>query len=115
VKELTDAWIPHEAAISRFSEKWERPVIFTEYGYMSVDHCTSEPWASGDNRRNEMNETAQANALKAVHLTFMDKPYWAGSFLWKWFPNMRGGEGYNNRDYTPQGKMAEEVLRAVFN
>jgi hypothetical protein len=27
------------------------------------------------------------------------------------FPNMRGHEGYPERDYTPQGKMAEEILR----
>jgi len=40
--------------------------------------------------------------------------WWAGGFLWKWFPNGEGGEGYNDRDYTPQGKKAEQILKECY-
>ncbi|MCB9332001.1 MAG: hypothetical protein H6574_13045 [Lewinellaceae bacterium] len=62
-------------------------------------------------RNRPINEQAQANCLEALLSTMQAEPWWAGGFLWKWFPNGRGHEGYPERDYTPQGKVGEAVLR----
>lgn len=112
VDALKTAWEPHRAALQTFSEKWERPVLFTEYGYLSVDSCAYRTWELEDRIRSlPVNEQAQANALQACLETFWLQPFWAGGFLWKWFPFMEGHEGYPAKDYTPQGKLAEEVLK----
>lgn len=112
VEALKAAWKPICQRLRTLSQKVDRPVLFTEFGYLSVDGCGWRNWEleRGIEARS-INEHAQANCLEALFETFHAEPWWAGGFLWKWFPNMRGHEGYPERDYTPQGKLGEWVLR----
>ncbi len=115
VAALKKAWTPHLEKLKAFSEQIGRPVLFTEYGYLSVDGCAYNTWElEGRIRSLDINEQAQANALQACFETFFVQPFWAGGFLWKWFPNMQGHEGYPAKDYTPQGKKAAEVLSRFY-
>ncbi len=115
VKTLVEAWQSPKTAIRDFQAKINKPVIFTEYGYLSVDACAHKTWEL-ESRIHDLsiNELAQANALEALYTTFWNEPYWQGGFLWKWFPNMQGHEGYPEKDYTPQGKLAEKILMTWF-
>jgi len=111
IEALQEKWLPHKNLIAEVADRFKRPILFTEYGYLSVDGCANKTWEiEGKIRSVSKNEQAQANALHALFATFWDQPYWAGGFLWKWFPNMRGHEGYPAKDYTPQGKIAEQTL-----
>lgn len=109
---LQEAWKPIRDRLRDFSAAQKKPVLFTEWGYLSVDGCGWRNWEleQGIENRN-INQQAQANCMEAMLSTFQPEAWWAGSFLWKWFPNMRGHEGYPERDYTPQGKLAEETLK----
>lgn len=112
VSELKEAWKPIRERLKAFSEKYQKPVLFTECGYLSVDGCGWRNWELEQNiASRNINQQAQANCIEALLSTFQPEPWWAGSFLWKWFPNMQGHEGYPERDYTPQGKLAENVLK----
>ena len=62
----------------------------------------------------KINQQAQANALQALFETFYGEEFWAGGFIWKWFPEGQGHEGYPAKDYTPQGKLAENILRDFY-
>lgn len=112
VSALKKAWRPICQRLGAYSQKWNKPVLFTEFGYLSVDGCGWRNWEleNGIDRR-PVNEQAQANCLEALLSTLQTERWWAGGFLWKWFPNMRGHEGYPERDYTPQGKQGEITLR----
>ena len=112
VDALRNAWQPIVDQLRAFSKAQGKPVLFTEFGYLSVDSCGWRNWEleRGIEQR-IINEPAQANCYEALFSTFCREDWWAGGFLWKWFPNMRGHEGYPERDYTPQGKAAEAVLR----
>ncbi len=115
VAELKKAWQTPAEEMERVQQKFKKPIIFTEYGYMSVDGCAGKIWEIEPNIQNiAVNETAQANAVQAVNEFFAKKKWWAGGFIWKWFPEMQGHEGYPAKDYTPQGKEAEVVLRKFF-
>lgn len=115
IEALKKAWAPHQKAIRNFYNKVKKPIVFTEYGYLSVDGCAYNTWELESKvEQLSINEVAQANAIQAILETFWDEPYWYGGFIWKWFPNMRGGEGYNNRDYTPQGKKGHEILKNIY-
>ncbi len=112
VSALRTAWQPIRDRLKAFSEQQGKPVLFTEFGYLSVDSCGWRNWELErgiEGRR--INEQAQANCYEALFSVFRPEPWWAGGFLWKWFPNMRGHEGYPERDYTPQGKMGERVVK----
>lgn len=112
VERLKSAWQPIRERLRDFSRQQDRQVLFTEFGYLSVDSCGWRNWEleRGIGKRN-INEQAQANCLEALFSVFQQETWWAGGFLWKWFPNMRGHEGYPERDYTPQGKKGEQVLK----
>lgn len=112
VDSLRKAWRPIREQLRTFSNQHQKPILFTEFGYLSVDSAGWRTWEleRGVEER-AINQTAQANCLEALFSTFQAEPWWAGGFLWKWFPNMQGHEGYPERDYTPQGKQGEGVLR----
>ena len=116
VKQLKKSWVPIRKEIRKHAEKIQKPILFTEFGYLSVDGCTYNTWElEGRVKQLKINEAAQANAIDALFETFWDEPYWAGGFLWKWFPNMKGHEGYVDKDYTPQGKEGYEVLKKWYS
>ncbi len=112
VAELKKVWKPVEKKIRKFSRRQGKPVLFTEYGYLTVDGCAYQSWEL-EKKINDLNtnQTAQANAIDALLSTFYEADYWAGGFLWKWFPDGMGHEGYVDKDYTPQGKKSLDVLR----
>jgi hypothetical protein len=111
VSELIKAWQPIKHDLKTFSLSHNKRMLFTEFGYLSVDHCAHKTWElEADIHQANVNEKAQANALNAIFETFFNEDFWAGGFLWKWFPNGHGHEGYPDKDYTPQNKLAEGIL-----
>lgn len=112
VEELVRAWRKPERAIRTFAYEQKKPVLFTEFGYLSVDRTAYNHWErEAEIKQLAVNEQAQANALQALFEVFWAKNYWHGGFLWKWFPNNQGHEGYPEKDYTPQGKLAATTLQ----
>lgn len=115
VASLREAWLPIKNRLKEFSKKVDRPILFTEYGYLSVDGCGWRNWELEDGiQQRNINEQAQVNCFEALFETFGSESWWAGGFLWKWFPNGQGHEGYPERDYTPQNKKGEQVLKQYF-
>ena len=118
VDELKIAWVGKKEQIKAVSVKYDKPVIFTEFGYLSVDGCAYEHW-NLEPKRDQLksNEQGQANAYQALLETFMPESWYSGCFLWKWYPNKKAnmGEGSWSKDYTPQGKLAEQVFKQIFS
>ncbi len=112
VAELEKAWTPHINAVRNFQKKQQKPVLFTEFGYMPIDSCTYQSWEIEKRRRNmDINEVSQANAIDALFTVFWKEEWWAGGFLWKWFPEVKATEGNHIKDYSPQGKKAIGILQ----
>jgi hypothetical protein len=115
VDSLVAAWQPIVSRLEAFQKKLNKPILFTEYGYHSVDGCGWRNWELESKiDQLALNELAQSRCFEALYQVFHTKPWWQGCFLWKWFPNMRGHEGYPEKDYTPQGKQGEMVLKSWF-
>jgi len=115
IKQLKKAWEPIKRKIIKRQSEIDRPIIFTEYGYMSIDGCAGKAWELEKERdQRSINQQAQANAVEALFQSFWEEPWWAGGFIWKWFPKMEGHEGYPDKDYTPQGKLSQTVLESWF-
>lgn len=111
VEDLQIKWKPITKQLEKISNNHQKKIVFTEFGYLSVDGAAGKTWLLEKNvKRLAVNEQAQANSYSALFSVFENEAYWGGGFLWKWFPFGQGGEGYNERDYTPQGKKAEQIL-----
>ena len=116
INELLKKWEKYKYDFRKLNKKWNKKIIFTEFGYLSVDYCANKTWELEKKVKTlPVNELAQANALDALFQSFWNEDFWAGGFLWKWFPNGQGHEGYIERDYTPQGKIAEEIIKKWYS
>ncbi len=116
VDDLKKAWKPTVNTLRKYAQKQERQIIFTEFGYLSVDGCCGKTWELEKKvKRLPINEQCQANGLEALFSTFEQEDWWAGGFLWKWFPNGMGHEGYIPRDYTPQQKLSQQTLKTYYS
>jgi hypothetical protein len=116
VSELAEAWKPHFEQLKSFQKKEKKPILFTEFGYMPIDSCAYRSWEIEKRRRNmDINEESQANAIDALFTVFWKEPWWAGGFLWKWFPDLRKDSPNQSKDYTPQGRKGALVLRKWYD
>ena len=103
-------WLQHKDTIHNFSQKYNKPILFTEYGYRSVDFAGRQPWRS-DREMNQVNFEAQKNATQALLETFWDEDWFAGGFVWKWFHDAERTGGEDASQFSPQNKPAQAILR----
>lgn len=113
VESCRQAWEPHKKAVEALAEKWSKPVLFTEYGYRSVAYTGKEPW-NADRAMSEVNLQAQCNALESLFQEFWEESWFAGGFLWKWFPDHQQAGGKDDSQYTVQNKPAENLLKNYY-
>ncbi len=113
VLDFRNGWKNHKQNISNFRKTYNKPVLFTEYGYRSVFFTGKEPWNS-DRNLGEINLKNQENALRAIYQEFWNEPWFSGGFVWKWFIDHNKVGGKTNTMFTPQNKPAETVLRELY-
>jgi hypothetical protein len=113
VADFEIGWKPHKTQIMRIQSKYKKPIIFTEFGYRSVNYTGKEPWQS--NRiQGDVNLQAQSNGLQAIYNQFWKEDWFAGGFIWKWFHSHNEVGGKNNNRFTPQNKPAEKLLSELY-
>jgi hypothetical protein len=114
--DLQEQWQPILKKLRRLSNQTQKPVAFTEFGYLSVDGCAGKTWELEKKRRElSKNEQTQAIAYEALFSSVWNEKWWAGGFVWKWYPEQFGREGHTDKDYTPQNKQAEKTLTTWFD
>ncbi len=113
VIDFENGWQPHKKEIIEIQKRYKRKVLFTEFGYRSVDFTGKKPW---DFNRviDNVNLQAQVNGLQAIHNQFWNEDWFAGGFIWKWFIDHEDSGGENDNRFTPQNKPAEELLRKLY-
>ena len=107
---LQKGWQLHKNKIVALTKKLGRKVLFTEYGYRSMDYTVKEPWDSS-RKGKVLNLKAQEVALQALFNEFWKEEWFAGGFIWKWFHKYEKSGGLENNQFTPQNKPAEEIVR----
>lgn len=114
VQVLAEAWVPYKEALRSCALKFRKPVLFTEFGYRSMDYNARSPWDSSRDIAT-VNHGAQVNALQALGSEIWTEKWFAGGFLWKWFPFHDRAGGMDNNRFTVQNKPAQEVIRSLYD
>jgi hypothetical protein len=114
ILECLEGWEQHKKVIRELSEKYNKPIIFTEFGYRSVDYSAKEPWKS-DRSMTSVNLKAQSNATQALFEAFWHEEWFAGGFVWKWFHKHKASGGENNNQFTPQNKPVETIIKNQYS
>jgi hypothetical protein len=106
------AWMPVVARLEKLSHCTHKPIVFTEVGYKSVAGSLREPWAWDEDGEQDLE--IQRQAYEALFGAVWDRPWFGGTFIWKWHPRLAEGYGRAGNDFTPQGKPALDVLRRQY-
>lgn len=114
LEECLEGWKNHKQDVKSVSNKYNKLILFTEYGYRSVDFSGKAPWKS-DRSMNQVNLEAQSNTTEALFQTFWKEDWFAGGFIWKWFHNYSKSGGKNNHQFTPQNKPVETLIRKQYS
>ncbi len=106
VEELVSAWRPVKERLRRWQSRWNKPLLFTEIGYMSQSGVAGHPWNYVSEEPLDLE--AQRRCYEALRLAWEGEDRFAGLYLWIWEPDKLG---MADRGYNFAGKPAEGVVR----
>ena len=124
-EELDSAWLKRRESLTRLSQRWQRPLYFTELGYFNASSAARTPWAPhpGDLR----DEDLQARCFKAFKKAWGDVRELARFSVWSVHPEgagFYGDPGLSGPRFVseilpsitdnPLGNPAEKILRELF-
>lgn len=95
----------------KISREAQRPLLFTEIGFRSIQSPWINPHADADGR--SFNEDHQDWCYETVFKAIEGKDWVHGIFWWKW-PSYLEYQGRENTSFTPNMKKAEETVRQYF-
>lgn len=107
---LKTGWQKWKPAMANLSKEKGKPILFTEFGYRSMDYTAKKPWLV-DRNDEGVNLDAQVNATQAIFDEFWKENWFAGGYIWKWFIWHDEVGGDKDNRFTPQNKPAEATLK----
>ncbi|PWJ44913.1 glycoside hydrolase family 113 [Sediminitomix flava] len=108
---LYNGWNEVKNELNRFSEEWNRPILFTEFGFQNMDYTADGHWKH-DTDTLSINEKGQELALQSTFDCFWEENWFAGGFLWKWFPSAT--DRSDRKEFSPQNKAAEVTIQNFY-
>ena len=109
-KALHGGWNKHKSKMKKVADSLNKKILFTEFGYRSVDYSASKPWEI-DYSKTSVNLEGQSIALQVLFDQLWKEDWFAGGFIWKWFIDYKKSGGIHNSRFTPQNKPAEEIVK----
>ena len=113
INEIKAGWSQWKNEMKTLSDSVNKKILFTEFGYRSVDFSGKEPWNS-DQTLKGVNLKAQSNLFNVIFEELWNEEWFAGGYLWKWFIDHERVGGFDNHMFTPQNKPAESIIRANY-
>jgi hypothetical protein len=102
--------------LADYSKRLNRPVLFTDFGFRSVDHTAWESDAMPSIQHElflHTNPLGQVHAFRSFFKVFWTQEWVKGGWIFKWEPRLPVFATTGN-GYTPQGKAALDVIKAWF-
>jgi hypothetical protein len=98
------------ADMAALSERFGKPIVFTEVGYASTPDALVRPWTSGG----AYAAAPQQRAYEALFSALHDRCWLRGTYIWDWPADPTAG-GPGDGGYTPRGKPAEATIRRWYS
>lgn len=90
--------------IEAFARSHGKPVMFGEIGYQSAIGAAQRPFFK--EKFNGVDEQLQADLYQTALTLFEGQSWWLGAIWWEYLV----GPPKDDHDYTPRGKLAEQLL-----
>ena len=122
VVDIQNAYKSIKTKLSNLSAVENKPILFTEYGFRSINFAAWKAWELPDFITNQSayNPTAQINGYQAFFDTFWEENWVAGGFFWVWeivrqVDIDNGNEAtYLNSDWSINYKPVLNVIKSVY-
>ncbi len=102
--------------VRELSALWNKPVVFTEFGYTTRRDPALRPWEWPEHLENVViDELAQADAYRGLLGPAIDEPWLAGAFVWRTYSDPDDVSQETEWGFSPRGKLAELVLRDAYS
>ncbi|MEM9934453.1 MAG: hypothetical protein AAF824_12590 [Bacteroidota bacterium] len=110
-KELISTFTETAQKAEAISKKFDRPLLFTEIGFRSIQAPWMHPHAEAGDAA--FNEQDQRLAYEAVCAVLAPSDWMKGIFWWKW-PSYTSYHTEESKSFTPMGKAAQQVVEEWF-
>jgi len=117
IKQVKEGWKQHVEVLETLAKKHDRPILFTELGYRSDIESTIKPWEWADNSNDSTVITSYSTqnvAFEAFFQCLWDKEWFAGAYFWQWHIPSKEGDLYEEKNFSPRFKPAENTLAKWF-
>lgn len=108
---VLNSWRNIRSEIRKVSQRVNKKVIITEYGYRNISYAGQHPWVHDDGKPIPPNYKAQVNLYEAFFKAFWNESWIMGGFGWNWL-YVEQSDG--NTDFSVQGKPAIEVVTKYY-
>ena len=107
VDEIVRRWQEIQKDLLTFQRKVNKPLLFLEVGWCSLENAAHEPW---DYTRTELDVDLdlQKRLYQGFFQAWYRHPALGGFIIWEWTPEDGGPQ---DKGYTPENKPAEAVLK----
>ena len=113
-KDLEEGFKKLSKELQVFSDSCNQQILFTEYGFRSLDYATSG-YYKYEVENLGANPSLQADAYAAFFNTIWKERWMLGGFFWKYqFRSENELGGIENNRYTPQFKPAENIIKSIY-
>lgn len=108
--ELRENFKKVKQKIKQVSGEFNKPVVFTEIGFRSMDSPWKNPHAEGNGSFNELD---QQRCYEVIFEGIQGEP-WCHGILWWKFPSYLEYRGNENDAFTPNNKITEQTIKKWF-
>ena len=115
---IKKGWKPHITTLEAFSKEHNKPILFTEVGYKSEASATIKPWEWGNALSvlyRKKSERTQRLAYEALFQQLWHLDWFAGIYIWEWDIRSKKGDTYQDLNFSPRFKEAENVIAKWFS
>lgn len=101
--------------VEELARKYERPVIFSEFGYTTRENAEIKPWLWPEELGTvTRDEATQERAYEALLGAMDDVPGFGGTFVWRMYADPSDLSQEPDWGFSPWGKRAEGQLRRLY-
>lgn len=102
-------------SVQQLSERYELPVVFTEFGYTTRKNTAIKPWLWPEQLgRVEVDQKAQARAYAGLLGAMRRVPGFVGAFVWRMYADVSDMSQEAEWGFSPWGKQSQQVLKDAF-
>jgi hypothetical protein len=107
VDQIVDRWHEIQTDLLKFQAKVNKPLLFLEIGWCSLENAAHEPWDYTKTEL-EVDPDLQRKLYEGYFKAWYGHPALGGFIVWEWTP---GDGGLEDKGYTPENKPAQDVLK----